>query len=240
MRTRRRSLEPRSGTGPFFSPDGAWIGFIADNKIKKVAAAGGPAATICDLPPGARWGASWGQEGTVFFAARTGIFKVPSSGGTPTRLTTVDTIKGDRHLLPQLLPGGKILLFTAPPNIVTMSLATGEQRTLIEGGSDARYVDAGGAGHLVYMKSGTLMAVPFDVRTAQVTGPSVALVEGIMHGVNAGNANDETQVGQFAIASSGTLFYVLGGIGPNREDTLTWVDRTGRRRRSPMPRAARS
>ena len=215
------------GTGPFFSPDGAWIGFIADNKIKKVAAAGGPAATICDLPPGARWGASWGQDGTVFFAARTGIFKVPSSGGTPTRLTTVDTIKGDRHLLPQLLPGGKTLIFTAPPNIVTLSLATGEQRTLIEGGSDARYVDAGGAGHLVYMKSGTLMAVPFDVRTAQVTGPSVALVEGIMHGVNAGNANDETQAGQFTIAGSGTLFYVLGGIGPNREDTLTWVDRTG-------------
>jgi serine/threonine protein kinase/Tol biopolymer transport system component len=215
------------GSGPFFSPDGAWIGFIVDNKIKKVAAAGGPAATICDLPPGARWGASWGQDGTVFFAARTGIFKVPSSGGTPARLTTVDTIKGDRHLLPQLLPGGKILLFTAPPDIVTMSLATGEQRTLIEGGSDARYVDAGGAGHLVYMKTGTLMAVPFDLRTAQVTGPSVALVEGIMHGVNAGNAADETQVGQFAIAGSGTLFYVLGGIGPNREDTLTWVDRTG-------------
>ena len=214
-------------TGPFFSPDGAWIGFIVDNKIKKVAAAGGPAATICDLPPGARWGASWGQDGTVFFAARTGIFKVASSGGTPTRLTTVDTIKGDRHLLPQLLPGGKVLLFTAPPNIVTMTLATGEQRTLVEGGSDARYVDAGGARHLVYMKSGTLMAVPFDVRTAQVTGPSVALVEGIMHGVNAGNASDETQVGQFAIASSGTMFYVLGGIGPNREETLTWVDRTG-------------
>jgi eukaryotic-like serine/threonine-protein kinase len=224
------------GTGPFFSPDGAWIGFIADNKIKKVAAAGGPAATICDLPPGARWGASWGQEGTVFFAARTGIFKVPSSGGTPARLTTVDTLKGDRHLLPQLLPGGKVLLFTAPPNIVALSLASGEQRTIIEAGSDARYVDAGGAGHLVYMKSGTLMAVPFDVRTAQVTGPSVPLVEGIMHGVNAGNANDETQAGQFTISTSGTLFYVLGGIGPNREDTLTWVDRSGRA--TPFPDAA--
>jgi len=106
--------------------------YLAENKIKKVAAAGGPAATICDLPPGARWGASWGHEGTVFFAARTGIFKVPSSGGTPTRLTTVDTVKGDRHLLPQLLPGGKTLLFTAPPNIVTMSLATGEQRTVLD------------------------------------------------------------------------------------------------------------
>ena len=169
------------------------------------------------------WGASWGEDGNVFYAVRTGIFKVPSGGGTPAAVTTVDPLKVDRHLLPQLLPGGKTLLFTAPPNVMVLDLATGEQRELTDGG-DARYVDTG---HLVYMKRGTLMAAPFDVRSARITGGSVALIDGVMHGVNALNTNDETHAGQFAISQSGTLIYALGGITPSHLTELTWLDRKG-------------
>ena len=64
-------------------------------------------------------------------------------------------------------------------NVVLQSLDTGEQRVLIPGGADARYVSTG---HLVYMKTGTLMAVPFDVQSRQVTGAPVALIEGVMQG----------------------------------------------------------
>ncbi len=213
----RAEATPVSGDrrrrGPFFSPDGAWIGFWADNTIKKVPAAGGPPATICDVPAGGGWGASWGEDGTIFFASSAGIFKVSAAGGTPATVTTPDAAKGERHLLPHAARRTAILFTTVnsgdweTANVVLQSLDSGEQRVLIPGGADARYVSTG---HLVYMKTGTLMAVPFDVRSRQVTGAPVALIEGVMQGVNAPNSADETGAGQFAVSASGTLLYAAG------------------------------
>ena len=232
----RADARPVPGTEgasePFFSPDGGWIGFQADNKIKKVPVAGGPPATICDLPPTVRGsGKSWGEDGSIFFVGSAGIAKVSSAGGMPATVTTPDVSKGERHLLPHSLLGGKALLFTAmnstdweTANVVLHSLDTGEHRVLISGGADARYVSTG---HLVYLKTGTLMAVPFDVRSRQVTGAPVALIEGVMQGVNAPNGVDETGAGQFTVSTSGTLLYVTGGIGPIRQSSFVWVDRKG-------------
>ena len=219
------------GIAPFFSPDGAWIGFWAGNAIKKVPVAGGPSATISGVPEGGGWGASWGEDGTIFFASPAGISKVSSAGGTAATVTTPDASKRERHLLPYTLPGGRGLLFTTvisrdweTANVVLLSLDTGEQRVLIPGGADARYVSTG---HLVYMKTGTLMAVPFDMSSRQVTGAPVTLVEGVMQGVNAPNSVFETGAGQFAVSTSGTLIYALGGISPNLESAWMWIDRTG-------------
>ena len=108
-------------------------------------------------------------------------------------------------------------------NVVLLSLDSGERRVLIPGGADARYVNTG---HIVFMKTGTLMAVPFDVRSRQITGTAVTLVEGVMQGVNAPNSLFETGAGQFAVAS-GSLIYALGGISPSLESSWVWFDRTG-------------
>jgi serine/threonine protein kinase/Tol biopolymer transport system component len=218
------------GIGPFFSPDSAWIGFWAGNAIKKVPVAGGPSATISSVPEGGSWGASWGEDGTIFFAGQAGIFKVSSAGGTAAAVTTPDAATRERHLLPYTLPGGRELLFTTvvsrdwdTANVVLLSLDSGERRVLIPGGADARYVNTG---HIVFMKTGTLMAVPFDVRSRQVTGTPVTLVESVMQGVNAPNTLFETGAGQFAVAS-GSLIYALGGISPNLESSWVWLDRRG-------------
>jgi Tol biopolymer transport system component len=223
-----------SAIGPFFSADGSWIGFWADNKIKKVSITGGPPATICDAPRrGGLFGASWGEDGTIFFGGvGAEISRVSSAGGTAAAVTTPDASKGEHHLLPYALPGGKGLLFTAmtssyaweTANVVLQRLDTGERRVVIPGGADARYVSTG---HLVYMKSGTLMAVPFDIRALRVTGPPVALIDGVMQAVNNTNTADETGAGQFTVSNSGTLLYIVGGIGPIRESSLVWVDRKG-------------
>ena len=109
---------PLSGTlgatSPFFSPDGQWIGFFADGKLKKISATGGAAVTLCDAPIGR--GGSWAEDGTIAFAPDTrrggGIFRVSSDGGTPDRLTAV----GDGEVTqrwPQLLAGGKAVLYTS-------------------------------------------------------------------------------------------------------------------------------
>ncbi len=116
--------------------------------------------------------------------------------------------------------------------VVWLSLDSGERRVLIPGGADARYVSTG---HIVFVKTGTLMAVPFDVRSRQVTGTPIRLVEGVMQGVNAPNSVFETGAGQFAVAS-GSLIYALGGISPNLESSWVWLDRTGTAERiEPVP-----
>jgi eukaryotic-like serine/threonine-protein kinase len=218
------------GIGPFFSPDGKWIGFWAGSTIKKVPAEGGPPAVIADVPARAGSGASWGEDGAIFFESNsTGISKVSSAGGTAVKVTTPDASKGERHLLPQSLPGGALLFTTVTSgwdtaNVVLQPPDSSERRVLIPGGADARYV---GTGHLVYINAGTLMTVPFDLRSRQLSGAPVAIVDGVMQGVNAPNDDDETGAGQFTISNSGTLLYVVGGVGPIRTESLVWVDRKG-------------
>ena len=161
------AAKPLAGTeganGPFFSPDGTWIGFWAGNTLKKVPAAGGPPAMIAEAS-GIPWGAAWAENGTIVFASNTGLSKVSAEGGTPATVTTADGLKAERHVLPHLLPGGDALLFIAVSNddwekatITYLSLASGERRALITGGSDARYV---ATGHLLYMKNGTSDGCP--------------------------------------------------------------------------------
>jgi serine/threonine protein kinase/Tol biopolymer transport system component len=215
-------------SGPFFSPDGAWVAFGAENTLKKIPIAGGPAVSIPNTQVGRIFGASWGEDGTIFLATRPGIFKVSSAGGMPEAVTKPES--AERHLLPYLLPGGKSLLFTSvttsweTANVVLRSLGTGQQRVLIQGGTDARYVNTG---HILYMKLGTLMAVPFDLASQQIAGPSVALIENVMHAINAPNGNDETAAGQFALSSAGTMAYLVGGPGKFLESSFVWVDRKG-------------
>jgi Tol biopolymer transport system component len=184
------------------------------------------------VPPGGPEGATWADDGTIFFSTHEGnIFKVPSAGGTPSIFAAADPGKG-RYSLPHALPGGKGLIYTARSNslewdkarVVLQPVAGGVPQTLVEGGADARYSPSG---HIIYMKVGTLMAVPFSIDRLQVTGSPVALIENVMQSLNVPNFNDETGAGQFAISNSGTLLYVTGGIYPDLEESLVLVDRKG-------------
>lgn len=215
------------GIAPFFSPDGNWIAFLAENEIRKSPLAGGPPTTICALPSGAFWGASWSDDDTIFFASREGIFKVAAAGGTPQQITKPDLLRNDRHLLPQPLPGGGAILYTSPPNVMYRSIDSGQQHVVVEDAADARYV---ADGYIVYMKSAALMGAPFDAKTGTVTGAAVTLIDNVMQGKNASNAGDETEQGQFSISRSGNLLFVQGGITPTRTTQLTYVDRTGKAR----------
>jgi eukaryotic-like serine/threonine-protein kinase len=219
------------GMWPFMSPDGAWIGFWADNKIKKMPIGGGAVATVCEVPTGGGYGVGWGDGDTIFFANRFGVFQVAAGGGTPATVVAPDATKSERLLLPKPLPGRTHVLFTAmnatdwnSANVVMHALDTGERTVLIEGGADARYVSTG---HLVYMKAATLMAVPFDLGTRRLTGSPVALIENVMQAMNAANGGDETGAGQFAVSASGTLLYVVGGLVPPLNQALEWIDRNG-------------
>ncbi len=203
---------------PFFSPDGAWVGYSQPPDLKKVALAWGPPLTI-GAAPNLR-GASWTPEGTIVFAPTnaSGLLRVSDGGGTPDTLTRADSAGGSDRL-PQVLPGGRAILFTHWVSSVddsytaVLDTRTGETTRLLAG-VDARYV---ATGHLVYATAdGSLLAVPFDVNRLEVTGNPVALLEGVTVKASA--------VAEVAIAGDGTLLYVSGLA---TERNLIAADRRG-------------
>ena len=209
---------------PFFSPDGQWVGFFADGKLKKVSLSGGVPLSLCSAA--AARGGSWAPDDTIIFALSmtSGLFRVSAAGGVPKPLTVPDRKKGEyAHRWPDILPGGRAVLFTVwtggsfdNARIGVLSLETSERRILVEGGTYPRYVPSG---HLVYAQGGGLLAVPFGLKRLEVTGPPVSILEGVSMNPTFGGA-------EFSLSDDGSLAYVPGGSRV-REGTLLWVDRKG-------------
>ncbi len=193
------------GSGPFFSPDGQWVGFFAGLKLLKVPIAGGAPVTVCEAASGR--GASWGSDDTIVFAGSFygGLSRVPASGGTPRPLAVLDPKKGERsHRWPEILPGGKAVLFAVgvggswdEARIVVQPVDTGDRRILVEGGSQPRYVPAG---YIVYGRGGSLLAVPFDRQRLKVTGSPFQVVERV--------ATEESGAVEFTFSADGSLVYL--------------------------------
>jgi serine/threonine-protein kinase len=230
------SATPISGTSgassPFFSPDGQWVGFAAGGELRKVPLSGGPAVTLCKAA--ALFGASWGDDGAIVFAtARNGgLWRVSAAGGTPEPLTTPQPGEYS-HRLPHMLPGGRAVIYTISKGanlwddtqIVVRSLETGQQSILVTGGADGRYVSTG---HLVYVRLGTLMAVPFDAARLAVTGGATGVIDGVMQAADRNLADmANTLAAQFTVSNTGALVYLTGGAVAASERSLAWVDRTG-------------
>ena len=231
------------GNSPFFSPDGQWVGFWAEGELRKAPLRGGPAVTLCKAA--AIFGASWGDDGTIVFASARngGLWRVSASGGAPEPLTTLQPGEYS-HRLPHFLPGGQAVIFTIlkaaylwdDAQIVVRSLATGEQTVLVTGGSDGRYVSTG---HLIYVRLGTLMAVPFDPVGLTVTGGATGVIEGVMQAANRGSSDmANTLAAQYTVSDTGALVYLTGGIVPASERALAWVDRQGASRALAAPQRA--
>jgi serine/threonine-protein kinase len=214
------------GIGPFFSPDGRWLGFVAGSEVKKAALTGGAPLTLCSNC--GLMGHSWGREDSMVAGyGRGGLQRVPAAGGPASQLTAADKEMGERTLrFPELLPGGQAVVFTAggwngdtfdDARIEALSLATGRKKVLIEGGTYARYASTG---HLVYARDGALFAVAFDPVRLEVTGAPVAVLAGVATSRSNGAA-------QFALSDEGTLVYAPGR-SMSIHHRLVWIDRQGK------------
>ena len=208
---------------PFFSPDGQWLGFFVGGKLEKVSVNGGAAVTVGNavVPVGA----SWDSQGMIAFGPSTisALLQVSDGGGTPQPLTRLE--KGeDSHRWPESLPGGKAVLFAAATavtnwntaQIAVQSVATGERRNLVQGGTQPRYA---ASGHLVYVQGGSLIAMPFDPHRLTATGAAVPVVEGVLQSPSTGTA-------QYSISATGSLVYVPGGF-QTTQSRMMWVSRNG-------------
>jgi serine/threonine-protein kinase len=217
--------------GPFFSPDGQWVGFLDRvSTLTKVAITGGAPIPIARLDNGAR-GATWAPDDTIIFATTgqtTGLQRVSAAGGTPEVLTRPDHAQGEvSHFWPEILPGGRAVLFTITSQsqtggietaqVAVRDLRTGAQKVLLRGGSHGHYA---ASGHLVYVAGGTLRAIAFDLNRLETHGTSVPVLQRL--------ATKNSGTADFDVATDGTLVYVdaPGNFAANAR-TLVWVDRSG-------------
>ncbi len=222
-------LHPLAGTEngqqPFFSPDGRWIGFYTDRKLKKVQREGGAAMALCEVGNNLR-GATWIPDGTIVFAAQTsGLMRVPEQGGTPRPLTTLDVARGEySHRWPDALPGGRWVMFTASVEDATfdeatleaVSLETGERRVILRNAGFGRFVPEG---RLVFVRGGRAWAITFDRESLKTSGEAELVLGEIRYEPHNGAAH-------LAVSASGAALY-SPGIAKSPERYLAWIDRLG-------------
>ncbi len=217
-----------SGRSPFFSTDGAWIAYAGDRGLMKVPVGGGAPQFICSASSDAE--GAWGPDGMIVLAYGVrdgkiwhGLLLVSSEGGEPRVVSTPDPNKGERvHSLPSFLPDGNTVLFTVRTDtdyrVDAVSLRTGEERTIMQSASAARYSPTG---HLFYQAQPApdLAAVPFDPDHLKVRGAPMVLLNGVESGTFEGRMT-------YDLAGNGTLIYTLGAA-TYQSRSVVWVDRQG-------------
>jgi serine/threonine-protein kinase len=210
------------GGQPFFSPDGAWVGFFAAGNLKKVSPAGGSPQVICRTAsvPG---GGTWLDDGTIIFIGDVygGAERVSAGGGTPQRILTLNQKGLTAVSTPWALPGGRGVLYAVRTgdkfDVAVSSLDGREFRVLVEDAYSPVYTD----GFVFYQQGqgNTVLAFPFDAQRLVATGlPSPAL-SGI-------GTRISFQTRMFALAADGTIAYVPR-TSALQQGALLWVDRKG-------------
>jgi serine/threonine-protein kinase len=217
---------------PVFSPDGRAVAFFVGpsgnvlgqekGALKRINLDGSGLVTLseAELP----LGLSWSGDAILLAQPSRGIVRVPASGGAAELLVAAkggETLQG-----PQLLPDGQTILFTVArgslssaalndeawdkADIVVQSLQSGVRKTLVAGGSDARYLPSG---HLIYAVAGTLRAVEFDPQRLELRGNAVPVLEGV--GRSRLGPRNRTGSAHFSISDTGALVYVSGPTAPS-------------------------
>jgi len=232
------AIEPRTFDGtqgaaaPFFSPNGEWLAFFADGKLKKISTTGGVVIPLADADA---QGGSWGLDDRIVFRKGGELVQVSSAGGQPRPLWSANRTdvasRGRVPYDPEILPGGTAVLFTSRSgeedtvddwSVDVVRLDTGERKVLIQGGHRPHYLSTG---HLIFLRSGKVMAVPFDVARLELSGTPVPVMEGIQESSFSG--------GTFSCSQTGSCVYVAGSL--NTQRTVAFMDRSGAIQPLPLP-----
>jgi serine/threonine-protein kinase len=214
---------PVAGTlgaaAPVFSPDGVWLAFVANGKLRKVRVAGGDAVTIADSANNTLAGAAWLRDQTLVFTHQDWtLHRVSADGGASVH------VAGIGHALaldfPHALPRNDAVLYTTCTDacdsmtVGVLNLRTGAMTELAGNATGAWYAPSG---HVVYMRrDGVVHALPFDLDRLKALGPPVPMIERVMGKV----------VAEFAMASDGSVAYVEGNDAQSRR--FVRVDRAGK------------
>ncbi len=208
------------GTGPFFSPDGEWIGYFAHGgKVRKVRVSGGGTIQVSTSGNDTYPVGEWLDDGTVVLVGPTGALeRVPEAGGATTILRPSSPAHRDDPSTLSALPGSRGLLFTGCPGncasgsaVYVYDIARDTTRLVVPDAVGGWYAPTG---HLLYTsREGGLFAVGFELDRMMVTSGAVSIAEGV-----APNG--------FAMSASGSAILTLGTQDLSKS-TLVWVSRDG-------------
>ncbi len=221
---------PVSGTvgaqAPFFSPDGDWIGFWADGKLKKVSVRGGAPQTICETEH--IHGPSWGEGVIVLAAVGDGsLFSVDPGGG---KLQPIRVKNGTGYYtgdFPRLLPDSRSFFASSltTNSVDLVSLDSDESTVLVDEGSNASYLSSG---HLVWAQDDSLLAAPFDLASRSITGGIQTVIDGVLSESHIG------VISHYAVSDEGTLVFLPGGSHGSGASPV-WVRFDGTTQSMPIP-----
>jgi len=214
-------------SNPFWSPDGKWIGFFAQGKLKKVDAQGTSVLVLADAPNGR--GGAWNQDGVILFTPDvfTGVHQISAAGGTAREITKLDPARAESsHRWPTFLPDGRHYLYLAAnfsgdfeKNAVFLgSLESTEKKMVLSASSNAVYAEPG---YLVYLRDSdkALVAQRFDRRSYTVSGDPLVVQNGVRY-------LSQIDLALFDVAGKRTLV-AQTGVGAVTSQ-LTWFDRNGK------------
>jgi eukaryotic-like serine/threonine-protein kinase len=208
---------------PFFSPDGAWVGFSLAPGLKKVRLTGGEPVAIS----GANGRAAWSPDGTILVAGDyAGILGVPEQGGEASVLVTPEP--GWSYDSVQPLRGGRELLYTRfkpgaeAAETVVRSRDRDDATVVLRAGFNTRYV---GSGHLVYSQRSQLVAVAFELASRRVLSEPVVVADQVAFSSSSGIAH-------FTLSEGGLLAYEHG-VEESQSTRLVAVSRSGALSRLP-------
>jgi serine/threonine-protein kinase len=219
------------GSGPFFSPDGAWIGFVANGQLRRIPSTGGASLKFADSVDATFNRGAWLEDGSiVYYDYPAHTLRRLGSGDATSKVIVSPAMLGGRYpWLPTPLPSSRGILFTAhltqcvgpvscrPSRVYVYDARRDTVRALFDDAIGTWYVPTG---HVLYLTSaGTLMAAPWDNAALASTGRPVPVLDGI-------------QAPGFLVSGEGTAYYLLGrsefAPGPVPNAVVVWVDRTGR------------
>jgi serine/threonine-protein kinase len=221
-----------NAASPFFSPDGRWVGFVSQGRLKKVSLAGGGVDTISEGAGFVGGSATWGEDDSIIATAGIGVsplVRVPASGGKAEPLGDLYREQNEGvQAYPQALPGGKLLLYTGRALAATaddaftvaLSLPDLGRKVVQRNAAMARYATLpDGSGYLLHVNRGTLFATPFDPARPETGGSSAPVIQDVVEYATTG--------AQFDVSTNGTLIYQRGRSGGGTV-SLQWMDSAGK------------
>jgi Tol biopolymer transport system component len=212
---------------PFWSPDGAYIGFFANEKLQKIAVAGG-APQVLATALGGR-GGSWGSKGVIIYSedAQSSIRRINADGSGGALVTQSIRVPSEQsHRWPIFLPDGDHFLFWSgtfgnlkddPSSGIYFTSLEAKSRKLVvlchcSFGFDSH--------HLFYAQEQRhLVSVGFDPAAGTTAGNPRVVADVIGY-------QPSTYWSAFTVATNGTLVY-NSAIGAG-QSALTWMDRSGK------------
>jgi Tol biopolymer transport system component/predicted Ser/Thr protein kinase len=207
----------------FWSPDSHYIGFLSDDKLKRIEISGTVPEVLCST--GAGFHPTWNSHGVVLFSGGQGnpIGQIDLSTCAIKPATQLDASRQeDAHIFPEFLPDGQHFLFVGlnrfyQKDIYLGSLSSERRELLIRNGSMPSYAPPG---YLVFAREGVLLAVTFDARSLRISGEAFPIIrEQAKFGSGTGFA-------AYAVSQNGVLVY---RPQISYKSQLQWVDRAGRR-----------